>query len=534
MSDEDAKNGAPPEQEEGEEPTSSEESASVLPEQPPSDEVKDESPERKEGDKPTPSEEEVVETAEPGPEPAPEEETSEGEEPAEEAPAEEEPHAEEPVKEVPERVVIVEPRVGVYVCECGINISATVDVPKVAEHAKNLPNVAVSRYYKYMCSDPGQLLIKDDIKELGLTHVVVASCSPRMHEPTFRAAVEEAGMNAYCFEMANIREQCSWVHKDREKATEKASDLVTAAVGRAALLVPLEKRKIDVTPTALVIGAGIAGIQTALDIADTGYKTYLVERTPSVGGRMSQLDKTFPTLDCSACILTPKMVDVARHPNIELLTYSEVTGIDGYVGNFKVKVNKKARSIDESKCTGCGDCTENCPVLLVPQIPEKPMEAPEVRDREDIDELIAKQSHHQAPLVQIMLDVNEKYRYLPKDVLEYLSFKLDIPFSAIYRVATFYKSLSLVPRGRFHIKACLGTACHVRGARKIVDAIRNQIAETEEGLFSLERVNCLGACAIGPTVVVNDDYHGNMTASKTNELLKSLESEYRASLEVEE
>jgi len=253
------------------------------------------------------------------------------------------------------------PKIGVYVCECGINISATVDVEKAVDHARSLPNVAVSRFYKYMCSDPGQVLIKEDIKELGLTHVVVASCSPRMHEPTFRATVEEAGLNPYCFEMANIREHCSWVHMhEKTKATEKAQDLVRMAVAKAGLLLPLDKKEVPVTPSALVIGGGIAGIQTALEIAESGFKTYLVERSPSIGGRMSQLDKTFPTLDCSACILTPKMVDVARHPNIELLTYSEVTNIDGYVGNFKVTVKKKARYVDVEKCVGCGLCAEAC------------------------------------------------------------------------------------------------------------------------------------------------------------------------------
>ncbi len=252
-------------------------------------------------------------------------------------------------------------KIGVYVCECGTNISGTVDVADVAEYAKSLPNVAVSKYYKYMCSDPGQLLIKDDIKELGLTHVVVASCSPRMHEPTFRTVVEEAGMNAYCFEMANIREHCSWAHMhEKFKATEKAKDLVKMSVAKAALLEPLEKKQVPVTPAALVIGGGIAGIQTALEIAESGFKTYLVESTPSIGGRMAQLDKTFPTMDCSACILTPKMVDVARHPNIELLTYSEVTGIDGYIGNFTVTVKKKARYVDIEKCVGCGLCAEAC------------------------------------------------------------------------------------------------------------------------------------------------------------------------------
>jgi heterodisulfide reductase subunit A-like polyferredoxin len=255
-------------------------------------------------------------------------------------------------------------RIGVYVCECGINIAATVDVEKVAEHAKKLPYVVASRYYKYMCSDPGQELIKKDIKELKLDRVVVASCSPRMHEPTFRTAIVEADLNEYCLEMVNIREQCSWVHKNRDEATEKAKSLVQSAVFKVGLLKPLEKKTVDVTPTALVVGGGIAGIQAALDIGNMGFKTYLVEKTPSIGGRMAQLDKTFPTMDCSACILTPKMVDVARHCNVELLTYSEIESVEGYVGNFKVKVRKKPRYIDVDKCTGCGECFNGCPVEM--------------------------------------------------------------------------------------------------------------------------------------------------------------------------
>ena len=255
-------------------------------------------------------------------------------------------------------------KIGVYVCECGVNIAATVDVEKIAENAKSLPNVAVSRFYKYMCSDPGQELIKKDIKDIKLDRVIVASCSPRMHEPTFRAVLEESGLNPYCLEMVNIREQCSWVHKDREKATDKAFQLIRSAVYRTALIKPLEKKSVGVTPSALVVGGGIAGIQAALDIGDMGFKTYLVEKTPSIGGRMAQLDKTFPTLDCSACILTPKMVDVARHKNIELLTYSEISNIDGYVGNFKVTIRKKPRYVDMEKCTGCGECFDGCPVEM--------------------------------------------------------------------------------------------------------------------------------------------------------------------------
>ncbi|MDI6855588.1 MAG: CoB--CoM heterodisulfide reductase iron-sulfur subunit A family protein, partial [Candidatus Thermoplasmatota archaeon] len=252
------------------------------------------------------------------------------------------------------------PRIGVYICECGINIASTVDVPKVVEELGKLENVAAAKYYKYMCSEPGQELIKKDIKELKLDRVVVASCSPRMHEPTFRNACEEAGLNQYCFEMANIREHCSWVHQDKERATEKALALVKAAIARASLLELLQKKEVPVIPKALVLGGGVAGIQAALDLGDKGFKTYLVESSPSIGGRMAQLDKTFPTLDCSACILTPKMVEVARNENIELITYAELVDVQGYIGNFKVKVRKRPRYIDENRCVGCGECANAC------------------------------------------------------------------------------------------------------------------------------------------------------------------------------
>jgi len=251
-------------------------------------------------------------------------------------------------------------KIGVYICQCGINIAHTVDVEQAVEQVKLLPNVAVSRFYKYMCSDPGQELIKKDIKELKLDRVVVASCSPRMHEPTFRNVLEEMGMNPYLFEMVNLREQCSWVHEDKTRATAKAVHLISGAVERATYLEPLEKKEVSVIPKSMVVGGGIAGIQAALEIAEKGFKVYLVEREPSIGGRMAQLDKTFPTLDCSACILTPKMVDVARHPNIELLTYSEIESVEGYIGNFKVKIRKKPRYVDMEKCVGCGSCAEAC------------------------------------------------------------------------------------------------------------------------------------------------------------------------------
>lgn len=258
-----------------------------------------------------------------------------------------------------------EPKIGVYVCHCGVNIGGVVDVEAVKNYAATLPNVVVAEDYKYMCSDPGQTLIQDAIKEKGLNRVVVAACSPRLHEPTFRRAVREAGLNQFLFEFANLREHDSWVHMNEpEAATEKAKDLVRMAVAKARLLEPLEAETVSVTDKALVIGGGVAGIQSALDLADMGFKTYLVEKNPTIGGRMAQLDKTFPTLDCSMCILAPKMVDVGKHENIELLTYSEVKDVDGYIGNFKVTVEKKPRYIDESICTGCGSCTEVCPIEI--------------------------------------------------------------------------------------------------------------------------------------------------------------------------
>jgi len=255
----------------------------------------------------------------------------------------------------------MEPRIGVYICHCGSNIAGTVDIEEVTRFAQDLEGVVVTRDYKFMCSEPGQELIKKDIKELGLNRVVVASCSPTMHEPTFRRACQEAGVNPYLFEMANIREHCSWVTEDKEEATEKARALVSAAVRRVYYHQPLETREVPVNPDTLVVGGGIAGIQAALKVADSEHKVYLVEKEPSIGGHMAQLDKTFPTLDCSACILTPKMTQVGSHSYIELLTYSQVEEVSGYIGNFKVKIRKKAKYVDEALCTGCGLCQTKCP-----------------------------------------------------------------------------------------------------------------------------------------------------------------------------
>jgi heterodisulfide reductase subunit A len=261
----------------------------------------------------------------------------------------------------------MEVRIGVYVCHCGSNIANTVDVAKVREKASTLPHVTIARDYKFMCSDPGQALVKEDIKNLNLNRVIVASCSPLMHEKTFQKACESAGLNRYLFHMANIREHCSWVHKDRKDATDKACSIVNASVRRIAYQEPLDLMHVTMNPATLIIGGGIAGIQAALEIADSGNLVYLVEKEPSIGGKMAFLDKTFPTLDCSACILTPKMVNVGQHQNIRLLSYSEVQEVSGSNGDFTVKVRRKPRYVDEDKCTGCGLCYEFCPAVRIPK-----------------------------------------------------------------------------------------------------------------------------------------------------------------------
>ena len=252
-------------------------------------------------------------------------------------------------------------KIGVFVCWCGSNIAATVDVKRVAEAMKSEPGVVFSTDYQYMCSENGQSMIRNAIKDYQLDGIVVCSCSPRMHEATFRKTALSAGLNPYMVEIANIREQCSWIHKDIPEGTEKAIILARAAVAKVLRNAPLTAGTSPVTKRALVIGGGIAGIQTALDVADAGYEVDIVEKSPTIGGRMAQLDKTFPTLDCAACILTPKMVDAAQNEKINLITYAELEGVTGFVGNFTAKIRKKARFIDEDKCTGCGVCTEKCP-----------------------------------------------------------------------------------------------------------------------------------------------------------------------------
>lgn len=381
-----------------------------------------------------------------------------------------------------------------------------------------------------MCSDPGQKLIIDAIEENDLTGVVVASCSPRMHEPTFRKNVQNAGLNPYLCEMANLREHCSWVHTDRERATAKAMDLVRFMVEKVKKNQPLYEIKVPVTKRALVIGGGIAGIQAALDVAAGGHEVVMVEKAPSIGGHMAQLDETFPTLDCSQCILTPKMVDVAQSDKIKLHTFAEVEEVDGYVGNFEVKIRKKAKSVIEDKCTGCGTCWNNCPVHNKPYFhkDEVEIDLEDVNTSLKVNEIIDRYIHEKGALIPVLQDVNAEFRYLPELALRYIAQRLNIPLSIVLHAATFYTAFSLTPRGRHLINVCTGTACHVRGAPRLLEALERELGiaagETTKDLrFSVEPVRCIGCCGLAPAIVIDGKTYGRLTPDEVPRLLEGYE-----------
>jgi heterodisulfide reductase subunit A-like polyferredoxin/(2Fe-2S) ferredoxin len=281
----------------------------------------------------------------------------------------------------------------------------------------------------------------------------------------------------------------------------------------------------------LVLGGGIAGIQSALDLADAGFKVYLVEKQPSIGGTMPQLDKTFPTNDCAMCILAPKLVATGRHPNIELITYSDLKKIEGEPGDFTITINKKARSVDETLCNGCGLCVENCLVRFKPQKPKKYNAKKDLtkNDLKTVDDIIKTYGKSPDSLIPVMQAINEQYHYLPKNILNYVAQELEISLSHVYHVATFYTSFSLKPRGKHLIKVCMGTACHVRGSPRVLDAIKRYLKiepgeTTDDNVYTLETVNCLGACALGPVVVVDDTYYP-VSFSKVEDLLKKIRKE---------
>lgn len=279
----------------------------------------------------------------------------------------------------------------------------------------------------------------------------------------------------------------------------------------------------------LIIGGGIGGMQSALDLAESGFKVYLLDSAPAIGGTMAALDKTFPTNDCAMCIMAPKLVECARHLNIEIITWADVESVQGGPGNFKVTLKHRPRYVDLDKCTGCGLCAASCPVRNVPHFEQESIPEPEL-EKEELDkitEILNSHKRDENALVAILQDINEEFRYLPENILNYVSIKLGIPLSQIYNMATFYKAFSLKPRGKHIITVCLGTACHVRGAPRILEELKRilKIKEgetTEDKLFTLETVNCLGACALGPIVVVDNKYHGQMTIRKTSKLIERI------------
>ncbi len=288
----------------------------------------------------------------------------------------------------------------------------------------------------------------------------------------------------------------------------------------------------------MVLGAGVAGIQASLDLADMGYKVYLVEKGPSIGGAMAQLDKTFPTNDCAMCLLSPKLVDTARHPNIEIITNTDLQKVDGSAGNFVVTLNKKPRSIDEEKCTGCGTCTNNCPVRNIARFEEVDELGKVQLDNEDsqvLQDILSKHEAERAAVISVLQDINTHYRYLPENVLRHTAKALDIPLSQVYSIASFYNAFSFIPRGRYIVRVCMGTACHVKGGHLILQALERMLkidagGTTEDKNFSLEEVRCLGCCGLAPVITINEDLYGSVTQSKLPKILER----YKAELETTE
>lgn len=288
----------------------------------------------------------------------------------------------------------------------------------------------------------------------------------------------------------------------------------------------------------MVLGAGVAGIQASLDLADMGYKVYLVENGPSIGGAMAQLDKTFPTNDCAMCLLSPKLVDTARHPNIEIITNTDLQKVDGSAGNFVVTLNKKPRYIDEEKCTGCGTCMNNCPVRNIARFEEVDELGKVQLDSEDsqvLQDILAKHEAERAAVISVLQDINTHYRYLPENVLRHTARALDIPLSQVYSIASFYNAFSFIPRGRYIVRVCMGTACHVKGGHLILQALERMLkidagGTTEDKNFSLEEVRCLGCCGLVPVITINEDLYGSVTQSKLPKILER----YKAELETAE
>lgn len=373
--------------------------------------------------------------------------------------------------------------------------------------------------------------VVNQIKAFGLNRIVIAGDMPGLVKDFISKALQLSGESPDNIILADFREHGAISFTD----TEIAKALITCAIHDIPFEVAAIPDEVPANSQTLVIGGGIAGIQAALEIANANKKVYLVERKSTIGGHMAMFDKTFPTLDCAACILTPKMVDVSQNSNIDLLTYSEVEEIQKADNNYKVTIRKKSRFVND-KCTGCGDCEIACPVTNIPQFFIKTIPSQDIDNKslERLENIISRYSPtpSKAPgknmLIQIMQDINQDFNYLPDYSLKYLSEILDIPLSQIYHVATFYSSFSLTPRGEHLIKICIGTACHTRGAARILDEFERQLQikcgdTTPDLKFTLDTVNCLGCCALAPVITVDEDYH-TMSVKKVGSILKNYNS----------
>ena len=413
----------------------------------------------------------------------------------------------------------------IYLCKNSNGDTDIVDILQVADYARNFLKVPV-----ILNSTDIDLInvnaLTQIIQNKKLERIVIAGNKPGLEKSFFSRAMVKAGKSPANVVLADFIEHGAITKSD----TDLAKAILACAINGVPFEIVAETDEEPVNPATVIIGAGIAGIQASIEVADSGNKVYLVEKTGTIGGHMAMFDKTFPTLDCAACILTPKMVQVGQHPNIEILTLSEVKEIEGHAGNFKVRIRKKSRFVND-KCTGCGDCEIVCPVSNIPQIQPAPEYSKilETKEVNKLDRIFSKFSSannghpDKNMLIQILQDINTEYRYLPENSLKYVSEEMEVPLSHVYQVATFYSAFSLTPRGEHIIKVCLGTACYARGARTIVEEFERQLQiergqTTPDKKFTLDTVNCLGCCALSPVVTVDEDYY-SLTASKVGKIL---------------
>lgn len=412
-------------------------------------------------------------------------------------------------------------RIAIFLCHCDFHRLAAEPSLELSRKLEVLPGVVHVGTIEKMCMDGIGKLISDTISEKKITGVVFTSCSPDLHREVFGKMARDAGLVEGQWEMAKIYDA---ELLDEEKTVERATESVAAAVARVSISQP-PAEEVEVVKKALVIGGGVSGMQAALDIADGGYEVYLVEKTSSVGGNMIRLSEVFPTLDCPQCILTPKMVEVAQHPRIKLFAYSEVVDIGGNVGKFKVRLRRKPTSIDRLKCTGCGDCEQNCFVRYKPYpSQEEPRPALSPEDEARLKNIMERHKHKKAPLISVLQDINEEFRYLPAPILRRLAYDLRLPLARILKVATFYSLFSLKPRGRHVISVCEGTTCFVRGASRLIEELEKRLGikvgeVSEDGEFSLETVRCIGCCALAPCIRIDQDVHGKVRPTAVGDIL---------------